>query len=145
MYKIHRLVAEYFIPNPKKLPMVNHKDGDKTNNDASNLEWCTNQENTLHAYRTQLHKTTINLSNGQCVIDLIEQFDYNYADVALLLGLNRQTVANFYQRSYRTYGLKTNNVFVSKHSKKKPLTEDFINKYNVLFKADTVLKSGLTT
>lgn len=48
---IHRLVAQYFIPNPKNLPWVNHKDGNKHNNDVSNLEWCSPSENEIHSIK----------------------------------------------------------------------------------------------
>jgi hypothetical protein len=52
---VHRLVAEKYLPNPNNLPEVNHIDGDMTNNEVSNLEWCDRQHNVDHAVRTGLH------------------------------------------------------------------------------------------
>lgn len=45
LYRIHRLVAKAFLPNPDNLPEVNHIDGNTHNNDVSNLEWCTREYN----------------------------------------------------------------------------------------------------
>lgn len=55
VFRLHRLVAEHFIGDslPEETD-VNHKDGNKQNNSASNLEWCTRSENMKHAIRTGL-------------------------------------------------------------------------------------------
>ncbi|WP_460678109.1 NUMOD4 motif-containing HNH endonuclease [Mucilaginibacter koreensis] len=47
--RVHRLVAQAFLPNPGNLPMVNHRSGDKSDNSIENLEWATAQTNCLHA------------------------------------------------------------------------------------------------
>lgn len=46
-FKVHRLVAEAFLPNPDKLPYVIHLDGDRTNNHVNNLQWSNKQSNHL--------------------------------------------------------------------------------------------------
>ena len=62
---VHRLVAKCFIPNPMNKPEVNHIDGNKLNNDVSNLEWVTVSENAKHAFATGLKQPIKGEKNGQ--------------------------------------------------------------------------------
>lgn len=63
---VHRLVARYFVPNPDFKNIVNHKDGNKHNNLASNLEWVTHQENRRHALDVlHVNSTPINCYDAE--------------------------------------------------------------------------------
>lgn len=77
---IHRLVAEYFIPNPQNKPFVNHKDGNPRNNDFSNLEWCTAVENVEHASKViktmhQYEKANLKRKKAIKMIDRYEGYE----------------------------------------------------------------------
>lgn len=64
---VHRLVASVFIPNPHSLPCVNHKDENRTNNSASNLEWCSYYHNNV--YGNRLTKSSLKRSLPVVCID----------------------------------------------------------------------------
>ena len=67
--KVHRLVASKFIPNKENLKTVNHIDGDKENNNVSNLEWATQKDNVRHAWATGLCSPKLGESHGRSVLD----------------------------------------------------------------------------
>lgn len=82
MFYAHRLVAEHFLENPNSLPIVNHKDGNKLNNQLSNLEWVSYSENTKHAHDNNLIKQ---VSKREYYKEDLENeqwkkiYDYNYS------------------------------------------------------------------
>lgn len=102
-YKVHRLVAQAFIPNPNNLPQVNHIDGDKTNNCVDNLEWCTQSQNMKHAFDNGLNRNNgENNPAAKLSYDDIEYIkspyiarDENFSTVALAqkFKVHRKTIS----------------------------------------------------
>jgi hypothetical protein len=98
--KVHRLVAQAFIPNPLNLPQINHKDGNKQNNRVDNLEWCDNSHNQKHAHLIGLkshvgsrHPNT-NLSEAQA-LEIRKSFltkDFTRKMLALKYGVSEHVV-----------------------------------------------------
>lgn len=87
-FKVHRLVAEAFIPNHENKPTVNHKDGVKSNNFLCNLEWATYSENIQHAFNTGLNvpKSGYNHCNAKMLSKDINYIRSNYKPFCKING-----------------------------------------------------------
>ena len=107
-YQLHRLVAVAFIPNKEKKPEVNHKNGNKTDNRASNLEWVTRLENVQHAIKTGLVKLLkknegpVKYTNNQC-LDVLGRVKggMKYKEAGLKHSMPYSTVAHLVRGSRR--------------------------------------------
>ena len=90
--KIHRLVAEYFIPNPNNLPQVNHKNGNKNDNDVRNLEWMSGLDNIRHAMDTNL-RYRINFEEYiHDVCRLISENKLSIPEISDETGISQSTI-----------------------------------------------------
>lgn len=99
--RVHRLVADAFCEKLNGQDEVNHIDGDKQNNYASNLEWCTRRENTIHAYRNGL-QTTTRRGPVRRVVCLNDGHEFSTAgEAARYYGLNVGMVSSQCRRKSR--------------------------------------------
>lgn len=95
---VHRLVAEHFIDTPDKSLQVNHKDGNKSNNHYSNLEYVTCKENINHAIRTGLRTATINLKRNS-IFSVVQVMAIKSAIAA---GHGNQEISRYFKCDHST-------------------------------------------
>ena len=114
--RVHRLVAETFIPNPDNLPMVNHKDCNRTNNNVENLEFCTASYN--QQYREKFGKSrgvpvfavnlkTLEVSNFQSQAEASRELGIQQSNIsAVIKGRQKQTHGYWFKEDDNN-GIKT--------------------------------------
>lgn len=115
-FLLHRLVADAFVQNPNKEICVNHKDGNKGNNNASNLEWCSYEENMQHAVKHGLARVPL-LKGDQHPMRKITSAD---ASAIRQLYSEGRTMAEIGKR-YGITGCQVSNIINGRHWKELPV------------------------
>ena len=107
---VHRIIAELFCENPNNYNQVNHKDGNKANNNYLNLEWCNNSINQIHAHQSGLKSNGNDLWNGRFSKEDIEYiFDLNKEGkkqiwIANHMNCSKSTISEILSgKRYKTY------------------------------------------
>lgn len=105
---VHRIVMSSFVENPRGLPYVNHKDGDKHNNNLNNLEWVSDLDNKKHAYKNGLINNT-GSNNGRAILNkgLVK-------DIRLLIknGVSSKYISEYYKISKSTvFAIKSKRIW----------------------------------
>lgn len=107
--RVHKAVAETFIPNPYNLPIVHHKDGDKANPDYTNLEWVTEKKNTKY-HHDELKKNTEYYNNRKLNMEDIKKIKLyanqkmSYSNIAKMFNVSKTTIVNLLNgKSYQEY------------------------------------------
>lgn len=147
--KIHRLVAEYFIPNPLNLPQVNHIDGNKSNNKVSNLEWCSNDYNMNHAILNKLILKGEKRYSSKCteesllLLQRLIDCGFTIKQLSIIYLISKNAMKEIIRgNSYKH--LRLNIRYSNPPEKKfnhKIIDKDLYNKLNISLKDNTVLNT----
>jgi hypothetical protein len=89
---VHRLVAEAWLPNPEGYRCVNHVNGDKTNNNVHNLEWCTHSQNNQHAYDTGLKDKKLSDKDKEEIRKQYAFGKHTQRELAKIYGVNQKII-----------------------------------------------------
>ena len=142
---IHRLVAQAFLPNPNNYKVVNHINGVKTDNGVKNLEWCSYQQNAIHAWETGLNNSSA-MDKEVNQYSLFNEYIRSYkscAEATRLTGINHiHCAAKGARKSAGGYLWKftNDNVPLKRTGREKPvaqydLSNNLIGKYKSISEA----------
>lgn len=106
--RAHRLVAKHFLEKEVGKDVVNHKDGNKLNNDVRNLEWCTTEDNVKHAFKSGLHKlgdehanTKLLSIEAEEIKDKYQSGNYTYEQLGKEYNIDPSYVGRIVREEYR--------------------------------------------
>ena len=97
-YKVHRLVAMAFIPNPNNFPQINHKNENKEDNQVLNLEWCTNKYNARYSKSKKILQYDLNnnfIKEWECLAEVERQTNISYSNIIACCRGKRKTAGKY--------------------------------------------------
>lgn len=145
--RIHRLVAEAFIPNPDNLPIVHHIDNNKSHNEVYNLEWTTDKGNFDYAYKDGLIKTGVNHPRHiydedqiHSVCELLEENSKTIKEISEITGVKIGIINNIlFTNQWRSISSLYNISNYTIRVNKKKLDDKLVIKI-----AETIINTKLT-